>query len=339
MLKSTAGGGGIGMRLCRDAGELAEAFAGVQRMATASFGDARVYLERFVSRARHVEVQIFGDGLGGVVSLGERDCSLQRRHQKVVEETPAPNLPDAVRARLHEAARSLGRSAQYESAGTVEFIYDSEREAFSFLEVNTRLQVEHCVTEAVYGVDLVEWMVRQAAGAFVLPPQDSLIPHGAAVEARVYAENAGENFRPSTGLLTEVRWAAGVRVDTWVETGTEVTPFYDPLLAKVIAHGDTREAAIGTLAGALRDSAIWGLESNLGWLGTVLNDVAFRAGEMSTATLATLALHAARDRGAVAGDGQQHPGIAGAARRVGGRCAAVGADGCAVASPRQRAGR
>jgi len=289
MLKSTAGGGGIGMRLCHDADELADAFAGVQRMATASFGDARVYLERFVARARHVEVQIFGDGRGGVVSLGERDCSLQRRNQKVVEETPAPNLSDAVRMRLHEAARSLGRSAQYESAGTVEFIYDTERETFSFLEVNTRLQVEHCVTEAVYDVDLVEWMVRQAAGDFALPAQDSLIPHGAAVEARVYAENAGENFRPSTGLLTEVRWAGGVRVDTWVETGTEVTPFYDPLLAKVIAHGVTRQAAIDRLTSALGDSAIWGLESNLGWLATVLDTPAFRAGDMTTATLATLA--------------------------------------------------
>ena len=285
MLKSTAGGGGIGMRLCRDPAELAETFAAVRRLASASFGDGRVYLERFVARARHVEVQIFGDGDGGVVTFGERDCSLQRRHQKVIEETPAPNLSDVVRSRLHAAARELGRSARYASAGTVEFIYDAEREDFYFLEVNTRLQVEHCVTEAVYGVDLVEWMVRQAAGGWTLPKQAMLLPRGAAVEARIYAENAAEAFLPSTGLLTEVRWADSVRVDTWVETGTEVTPHYDPLLAKVIAHGATRAEAVDTLAAALRGSAIWGLESNLGYLAAVLDDAVFRAGTMTTATL------------------------------------------------------
>ncbi|TMV52431.1 ATP-grasp domain-containing protein, partial [Thioclava sp. BHET1] len=164
MLKSTAGGGGIGMQLCADAAALAAAFETVQRTAGASFGDARVYLERYVAEARHVEVQIFGDGAGHVIALGERDCSLQRRNQKVVEETPAPDLPQAVRARLHQAATALCASVSYASAGTVEFIYDPARQEFYFLEVNTRLQVEHPVTEAVFGVDLVAWMIRQAAG-------------------------------------------------------------------------------------------------------------------------------------------------------------------------------
>ncbi len=285
MLKSTAGGGGIGMQLCRTPGELDERFAIVQRLAQASFGDARVYLERFVTRARHVEVQIFGDGAGGVVSLGERDCSLQRRHQKVIEETPAPGLAAPVRARLHEAARALGRAARYASAGTVEFIYDADDEAFYFLEVNTRLQVEHCVTEAVFGVDLVAWMVRQAAGEFVLPPQDSLVARGCAVQARVYAENPAEDFRPSTGVLTEVRWAPGVRVDTWVETGSEVTPHYDPLLAKVIAHAPTRAEAVARLGEALAASALWGVQSNLDYLRAVLETAAFRDAAMTTATL------------------------------------------------------
>ena len=176
ILKSTAGGGGIGMQVCGDASEVAEKFALVQRLAQASFGDPRVYAEKYVAHARHVEVQIFGDGQGGVVSLGERDCSLQRRHQKVIEETPAPGLSNDVREALHEAARALGRQARYESAGTVEFLYDAQAQKFFFLEVNTRLQVEHCVTEEVFGVDLVEWMVRQAAGAFGLPAQESSRP-------------------------------------------------------------------------------------------------------------------------------------------------------------------
>lgn len=180
MLKSTAGGGGIGMQLCDDAASLKAAFDSVQRTAKASFGDARVYLERFVSRARHVEVQIFGDGKGRVIALGERDCSLQRRNQKVIEETPAPGLSPSVRERLHAAAVALGTSANYRSAGTVEFIYDPAREEFYFLEVNTGLQVEHPVTEAVYGIDLVEWMIRRAAGEDVITGNDDLTPKGAA---------------------------------------------------------------------------------------------------------------------------------------------------------------
>ena len=291
MLKSTAGGGGIGMQLCRDPAELAERFAAVERLAGNAFGDARVYLERYVARARHVEVQIFGDGQGGIVTLGERDCSLQRRHQKVVEETPAPGLAETTRRALHAAAAALGRAARYESAGTVEFVLDAESGEFFFLEVNARLQVEHCVTEEVFGIDLVEWMVRQAAGGFALPPQDSLLPRGAAVEARVYAENAAENFRPSTGVLTEVRFPADVRVDTWIETGTEITPFYDPLLAKVIAHAGTRKAALDALSAALDASTVWGIESNLDYLRAVLRSGAVRDAAMTTATLGAFPHH------------------------------------------------
>ena len=215
MLKSTAGGGGIGMQLCADEGALRDAFATVQRTAAASFGDARVFLERFVADARHVEVQVFGDGKGRVVALGERDCSLQRRNQKVVEETPAPGLSAAVRARLHQAAVDLAASVAYASAGTVEFIYDPAREEFYFLEVNTRLQVEHPVTEAVFGVDLVEWMIRQAAGEAAIP-ETPPAPRGAAMEVRVYAEMPHADFRPSAGLLTQVRWPEGARIDAWI---------------------------------------------------------------------------------------------------------------------------
>ncbi|MDF2119565.1 urea carboxylase [Roseiarcaceae bacterium H3SJ34-1] len=289
MLKSTAGGGGIGMQLCHDAATLRERFEAVQRTARASFGDARVYLERFVAEARHIEVQIFGDGRGGVVVLGERDCSLQRRNQKVVEETPAPGIGDAMRTRLHEAAVALGKSVQYESAGTVEFIYDVEREDFYFLEVNTRLQVEHPVTEAVFGIDLVECMVRQAAGEDVLADLTRLKPQGAAIEARVYAENPSAGFRPSAGRLTSVVFPKDVRVDGWIETGVEVTPFYDPMLAKVIVAADTRDAAIAKLETALDATTIAGIETNLGYLRTIAGSDAFRSGRVATNVLANFA--------------------------------------------------
>jgi urea carboxylase len=285
MLKSTAGGGGIGMQLCDNAEALAAAFDTVQRTAKSSFGDARVYLERFVSKARHVEVQIFGDGKGRVIALGERDCSLQRRNQKVIEETPAPGLSDAVRQRLHAAAVSLGRQVAYASAGTVEFIYDPAREEFYFLEVNTRLQVEHPVTEAVFGVDLVEWMIRQAAGEDVLTGRQNLVPRGAAIEARVYAEMPHAGFRPSAGLLAEVVFPEGVRVDGWVETGTEVTPFYDPMLAKVIVSGADREAAIAALSSALEKTSLAGIETNLEYLKAIAASDLFRSGDVATTAL------------------------------------------------------
>ena len=286
MLKSTAGGGGIGMQLCHDAQTLRERFSTVQRTARASFGDARVYLERFVAEARHIEVQIFGNGKGQVVALGERDCSLQRRNQKVIEETPAPGLTDETRKRLHLAAIALGKSVAYESAGTVEFIYDVERQDFYFLEVNTRLQVEHPVTEAVFGIDLVEWMVRQAAGENVLSAAGELVPKGAAIEVRVYAENPAAGFRPSAGRLTCVEFPSNVRVDGWIETGDEVTPFYDPMLAKVIVAADTREHAIAKLSVALDKIKISGIETNLGYLRAVTASDNFQSARVATNVLA-----------------------------------------------------
>jgi urea carboxylase len=285
MLKSTAGGGGIGMQLCADAPALAAAFDSVQRTATASFGDARVYIERFVSDARHVEVQIFGDGKGNVIALGERDCSLQRRNQKVVEETPAPGLSDTTRARLHKAATDLGAAVAYASAGTVEFIYDPIREDFYFLEVNTRLQVEHPVTEAVFGIDLVEWMIRQAAGEDPIATAGPLAPVGTAIEVRLYAEIPHANFQPSAGLLTEVRFSDSARIDTWIETGTEVTPYYDPMLAKIIVAGADRATAIANLRAALKDTSITGIETNLAYLRAIAASDLLASGKVATTAL------------------------------------------------------
>lgn len=284
MLKSTAGGGGIGMQLCHDADTLRAAFAAVQRSARASFGDARLYLERFVARARHVEVQVFGDGAGRVVALGERDCSLQRRNQKVIEETPAPGLSDALRARLHDAAVRLCASVDYLSAGTVEFILDPLQDEAWFLEVNTRLQVEHPVTEAVLGIDLVEWMIRQAAGEAVISATLPA-PQGAAFEARLYAEAPHADFRPSAGRLTEVRFPPGIRVDGWIETGTEVTSHYDPMLAKIIVHGPDRPAALAALRQALADSRVAGIATNLDYLRAVAGSDLMLPENLSTAAL------------------------------------------------------
>ncbi|PDT20251.1 urea carboxylase [Rhizobium hidalgonense] len=285
MLKSTAGGGGIGMQLCADAESLKASFDSVQRTARASFGDARVYIERFVAEARHVEVQLFGDGKGRVIALGERDCSLQRRNQKVVEETPAPGLSAATRARLHKAAVDLGAAVSYQSAGTVEFIYDPLREEFYFLEVNTRLQVEHPITEAVFGIDLVEWMIRQAAGEDVLSGTEALQPKGAAIEVRVYAEMPHADFRPSAGLLTQVAFPEDARIDGWIETGTEVTPFYDPMLAKVIVSAEDRPAAIEKLKAALAHTSISGIETNLDYLRTIASSELLAGGKVATTAL------------------------------------------------------
>lgn len=289
MLKSTAGGGGIGMQLCADAKQLKASFEAVQRTANASFGDARVYIERFVSDARHIEVQIFGDGKGNVIALGERDCSLQRRNQKVLEETPAPNLTVETRTQLHEAAVDLGKSVSYESAGTVEFIYDPQRVEFYFLEVNTRLQVEHPVTEAVFGIDLVEWMIRQAAGENVLRFANTPNSRGAAIEVRIYAEMPHADFRPSAGLLTEVTFPDDTRVDGWIETGTEVTPFYDPMLAKVIVTGNDRPDVIGKLKKALAQTSISGIETNLDYLRAIAHSEMLASGSVATTALRNFA--------------------------------------------------
>ncbi|WP_405811365.1 5-oxoprolinase/urea amidolyase family protein [Streptomyces sp. NBC_00210] len=288
MLKATGGGGGIGMRAVYDAEGLADAWEGVQRVAAASFSSAGVFLERLVERARHVEVQVFGDGQGRVVSFGDRDCSLQRRNQKVLEEAPAPGLPDSVRAQLAASAQALCASVGYRSAGTVEFVYDAAREEAYFLEVNTRLQVEHPVTEEIYGVDLVEWMLRLAQGetAVVRAPD---APRGHAVEARVYAEDPSRDHRPSAGLLTRVAFPPDVRVDAWIETGTEVTTAYDPMLAKLVAYGSDRADALARLDSALAATRIDGIETNLGLVRAALSDASVRAAGHTTATLATIA--------------------------------------------------
>ena len=285
MLKSTAGGGGIGMTLVREAAGMAAAFDSVERLSRKNFNASGLFLERFIEHARHIEVQIFGDGAGRVVALGERDCSVQRRNQKLIEETPAASLPQSVRAALIEAALRLARSVSYRSAGTVEFVYDTRRAEFYFLEVNTRLQVEHAVTEAVTGIDLVEWMLRVAAGeGFELTAP---APQGASIEARIYAEDPAHDFRPSTGLLTRARFAAAARIDTWVEDGTSVTPHYDPLLAKIIVRGVDRAAAVAALREALAASELGGLETNLEYLRQIAAGAAFEAGTLTTRSLET----------------------------------------------------
>ncbi|MET7912066.1 5-oxoprolinase/urea amidolyase family protein [Streptomyces avermitilis] len=285
MLKATGGGGGIGMSACRSAAELAESWERVRRVTAASFSSAGVFLERLVEHARHVEVQVFGDGRGRVVTLGDRDCSLQRRNQKVVEEAPAPGLPSRVRDHLASAARDLCAAVGYRSAGTVEFVYDAARQEAYFLEVNTRLQVEHPVTEEIYGVDLVAWMLRLAGGdADVV--RDPGPPRGHAVEARVYAEDPSREHRPSAGLLTRVEFPQGVRVDGWVETGTEVTTSYDPLLAKVVAYGSDRAHALARLDEALARTRVDGIETNLGLVRAALADHGLRTATHTTATLA-----------------------------------------------------
>ncbi len=289
MLKATGGGGGIGLAPCHGAADLADAFARVERRAAASFQSAGVFVERLVERARHVEVQIFGDGAGRVVGLGDRDCSLQRRHQKVVEEAPAPGLPAAVRAGMAAAAVALGAATTYRSAGTVEFVYDAAREEFWFLEVNARLQVEHPVTEETHGIDLVAWMLRLAQGDRTMLDDPPGSPTGHAVEARVYAEDPGRDHQPSAGLITGCRFPAGLRVETWVERGTEVGTAYDPLLAKLIAVGPTREAAIARLAAGLDDCRIDGIATNLGLLRAALAEPSFAGGDHTTATLAGVA--------------------------------------------------
>jgi len=285
MLKSSAGGGGIGMQMCPDAASLGEAFASVKRMAQSNFSNAGVFLERFIANARHIEVQIFGDGQGEVLALGERDCSLQRRNQKVVEESPAPLLRPEVRAALLQTARTLAQSARYRGAGTVEFVVDAATQEFFFLEVNARLQVEHGVTEAVTGIDLVQWMVELAAGD--LPPLNTLRwqTRGHAIQARLYAEDPAKNFLPATGLITELAFPQGLRVDSWIERGTEVTAFYDPMLAKLIAHGADRAEALQRLRQGLEDTRLGGLESNLHYLRAVMDCAPFVAGEHSTRSL------------------------------------------------------
>ena len=283
MLKSTAGGGGIGMSRVHDEQELGAAFDAVERLARKNFSRGGVFLEKYLPRARHIEVQIFGDGGGRVVALGERDCSTQRRNQKVIEETPAPNLSSSMRKQLCEAAVRLGSAVDYQSAGTVEFIVDADSEAFYFLEVNTRLQVEHGVTEEVTGIDLVEWMIRLAAGEhFDLKVPE---PKGASIQVRLYAEDPCRYFQPSSGLLTHARFPGDIRVESWVENGTQVTPHYDPMLAKVISVGADRDEALNRLRRALEDTVLSGIETNLDYVRQLIATPMFTEGRMTTRSL------------------------------------------------------
>ncbi|MDH4567025.1 urea carboxylase [Pseudomonas sp. BN414] len=291
MLKSTAGGGGIGMRVCRSATELSDAFEAVKRLGQNNFSDSGVFIEKYIQRARHLEVQVFGDGRGEVIALGVRDCSVQRRNQKVLEETPAPNLPVGMADELCAAAIKLAKAVSYRSAGTVEFVYDSEAERFYFLEVNTRLQVEHGVTEQVWGVDLVRWMIELAAGT--LPPladlAAGLAPSGHAIQARLYAEDPGRDFQPCPGLLTAVAFPKAdgehLRIDTWVEAGCEIPPYFDPMIAKLIAWSPSRSEASAALDQALADTLLYGVESNRDYLRQILVDVPFASGSPWTRCL------------------------------------------------------
>jgi len=285
MLKSTAGGGGIGMSICRDEGELIESYERVERLGKSHFGQAGIFLEKFVEFARHLEVQVFGDGKGRVVSLGVRDCSTQRRNQKVIEETPPANVSDEVLYALQTAALRLCRSVNYRSAGTVEFVYDDRACAFYFLEVNTRLQVEHGVTEMVTGIDLVGSMIDLGAGTLKLPEVDIAPQCGHAIQVRVYAEDPQKNFQPSSGLLTQVTLPEEVRVDHWIEAGLEISPHYDPLLAKVQASGTDRQEALAHLQRALEVMRIDGIEVNLDYLRAIVASEAFQKGSMLTRTL------------------------------------------------------
>ena len=282
MLKSTAGGGGIGMQLIWSEDELNAAFESVQRLSRANFKETGLYLEKYVQAARHIEVQIFGNGLGKVIALGERDCSVQRRNQKVIEETPAPHISEAVRQALCATAVKLGAALHYRSAGTVEFVYDNLTNEFYFLEVNTRLQVEHGVTELVTGLDLVEWMIRIAAGE--TNALDSYVhqPEGHAIQVRLYAEDPNKNFQPSSGVMTEVKFSPLARNDSWVETGSEVSPFYDPLIGKVLVHAANRDGAVVKMRDALDATHLSGIETNLDYLRQVLADTVFPAGRQIT---------------------------------------------------------
>ncbi len=288
LVKAVAGGGGKGMRRVDKHAEFDAALTAASREARAAFADPRVLIEKYVVRPRHIELQVFADQHGNVIHLGERDCSTQRRHQKIVEEAPAPGMPREMRAAMGCAAIEAARAVGYVGAGTVEFIADGSRglaaDRFWFMEMNTRLQVEHPVTEAVTGLDLVEWQFRVAAGEALPLRQDAVRWSGHAIEARIYAETPAAGFRPSVGAVVAAEWPVGegVRVDAGVEEGTDVTPFYDPMLAKVIAHGPTREIALDRLAKALEATLVVGPQTNIAFLAALVRAPEFRAGALDT---------------------------------------------------------
>ncbi len=289
LIKPVAGGGGKGMRIVRREQDFAQELDLARREARSAFGNDAVLLERLIENSRHVEVQIFGDHAGNIVHLFERDCSLQRRHQKIVEESPAPSCGKALRSRLHESAVAAGKAINYHGAGTVEFITDASNgalpDAFWFLEMNTRLQVEHPVTELVTGIDLVEWQLRIAAGERLPCRQEEIDCQGHAIEARLYAEDVASGFLPSTGRLTRFDVPDGCRVDSGVEAGDAVSPHYDPMLAKVICAGATRDAARMSLLDALGQIRLSGVSSNIAMLRAILANDGFAAGGIDTGWL------------------------------------------------------
>jgi acetyl-CoA carboxylase biotin carboxylase subunit len=290
LVKAVGGGGGRGMKRVDDLAELPQALAMASAEAGAAFGDERVYLERFVARGRHVEVQVLGDGAGRVIHLGERDCSVQRRYQKLIEETPAPGLSDDVRAAIRQAGVRYAERLDYRGAGTVEFLVDVDRAEFYFLEMNARIQVEHPVTECVTDVDLVAEQIAIASGQGLRLTQDQIRLQGAAIECRINAEDPERDFMPSPGTVTQARWPSGegIRVDTHIATGSRVPPYYDSLMAKLIAHGRDRAEALARLRKAVAETHIEGVRTNLGFHAQVLADPEFAAGGMDTGYLARL---------------------------------------------------
>jgi 3-methylcrotonyl-CoA carboxylase alpha subunit len=292
MIKAVAGGGGRGMRLVEREADFAAALESAQREAKAAFGDARVLLEKVVARPRHIEVQVFGDAHGNVVHLFERDCSLQRRNQKVIEEAPAPGMSSELRARITTAAVACARAVGYEGAGTVEFLVEggslSPAAPWYFIEMNTRLQVEHPVTEAITGLDLVEWQLRIASGEKLPLTQGQIRMSGHAIEARLNAEDPAKGFMPSTGRILQFQTKAltGLRVDSGVHEGSVISPFYDSMLAKLIASGSDRNEAIGVLCRALTSAVIAGPKTNAAFLHALITHPVFEQAEMDTGFIA-----------------------------------------------------
>jgi len=295
IIKASAGGGGKGMQVVRSAGEVAAAIESAQRLARTAFGDDRLLLERYFPKARHVEVQIFADAHGDIVALFDRDCSVQRRHQKIIEEAPAPGLRPNVRTAMAQAAITAARTVGYVGAGTVEFLLD-EAQHFYFMEMNTRLQVEHPVTEFITGIDLVEWQLRVARGERLPKSAAQITSRGAAIEARLYAEDPSRDYLPSVGRISHLRWPEaqpGLRLDSGVEAGDEVSPYYDPMLGKLIAWGESRIEAANRLAKALAELEVVGVTTNRALLMSVLADEEFRRASVATDFLDTRRAHLA----------------------------------------------
>ncbi len=290
LVKAVGGGGGRGMKLVENLADLAATMDMASAEASAAFGDARVYLERYVREGRHIEVQLLGDGRGRVIHLGERDCSVQRRYQKLVEETPAPALPPATREKLLAAAVRFAERLDYRGAGTVEFLYDVARDEFYFLEMNARIQVEHPVTEEVSGVDLIAEQIAIADGRGLRLAQEEVALQGAAIECRINAEDPARDFMPSPGTIAMAQWpeGEGIRVDTHIVSGASVPPFYDSMIAKIIAYGPDRATALQRLCNALSATRIEGIATNLAFQRRILADPEFKGGGVDTGFLARL---------------------------------------------------